>query len=1259
MTAGRNVARALATALVTVTVLVVGFSGSAMAAAPELIISQPLAGSFKNSPTPSFTGMSNDTADPITLKIYVGASVGETPVQTLTQLVPVEVSPGEATWGLTPETALADGQYTAVAEQTNATSETGASTPVTFTVDTTAPAVSINAPSSPTKESEPTLTGGLGVEAGDLPSVSVTIYEGSSTAGNLVASGSATVTAATWSYMAPHLASGTYTAQASQSDEAGNIATSAAVTFRVDTTKPLVTMNALTSPTKSPEPTLTGAGGVAVGDEPTVTVTIYQGTSVGGTIEAAGGVTVKGGAWSYTSPHLADGTYTAQVTQSDEAGNVGGSTAVTFRVDTTAPAVSMNAVMSPTKSPELTLSGGIGVAIGDLASVTVTIHEGTTPSGKTVASGSATVNATTWSYAAPHLADGTYTAQASQRDEAGNVGTSAVTFRVDTTKPAVSINPVLSPSKDAEPSMGGAAGVALGDGSTVTVKIYEGATVGGTLAQLTNVPVSNGTWSYAASHLADGTYTAQASQSDEAGNVGTSGTETFTIDTTAPAVTLNPVVSSTNDSTPTLTGTGGIATGDPPSVTVMIYAGASAAGNPIASASVPVKAGAWTYTSSHLADGTYTAEVSQEDDVGNVGTTAPVTFRVDTKAPAVSIKAPASPSNATQPTITGDAGIELGDEPSVTVTIYEGGSVNSSKKAASGSATVSGQTWSYQTPISLAEGTYTAQASQSDEAGNVGTSAAVTFTIDTTPPQVSLKTPADGDELSVSKPSFSGLAGHAVGDEPLVTLDIYEGATATGEPYAIAVIKPEGEHWASDATALPNGEYTAVAEQLDDAGNTGKSNPVTFTVHTVLSLDTAGFVRRQAGLFTGPTPSFNGIAVAAKEDTPSVTLRIFAGESPSGVVVEEMSGAVGESGDWTVGPVSSLQGGTYTVQAEQSSSHEKFFLSAPITFTADAQAPQITLTAPANGSSTTSTSPTLSGSAGSAEGDLATITTHVYAGATTAGTLVQTVSVQASGGSWSSSVGPLSPGEYTAQAEQGDDVGNIGDSEAVTFTVTQLSMPVSEPSSPLASFKWVPGAPNAGEPVTLISTSTDASAPITGYAWSLAGNSVFTQGESSLTTSFATPGLHVVQLSITNAAGQSTAVAETIPVSTAPVPLMQPFPVVHMAGSYNARGAKITVLSVLAPVGAKVVITCRGSHCPTKSLAFLATAGAKSKSGTALITFKRFERPLRGGVVLSIWVSKTGEIGKFTRFTIRRGKSPTRVDECLNPAGTTPIVCPS
>jgi hypothetical protein len=122
---------------------------------------------------------------------------------------------------------------------------------------------------------------------------------------------------------------------------------------------------------------------------------------------------------------------------------------------------------------------------------------------------------------------------------------------------------------------------------------------------------------------------------------------------------------------------------------------------------------------------------------------------------------------------------------------------------------------------------------------------------------------------------------------------------------------------------------------------------------------------------------------------------------------------------------------------------------------------------------------------------------------------------------------------------------------------------------------------------------------------------------------------------------------------------MQPFPVVRMAGSFTASGAKISLLAALAPLGAQVTVTCRGKGCPAKSQGFVATTGTKSKSGPVQITFRRFERFLRGGVVLDVWISKPGQIGKFTRFVIHRGKSPTRVDECLNPAGTTPIVCPS
>ena len=60
-----------------------------------------------------------------------------------------------------------------------------------------------------------------------------------------------------------------------------------------------------------------------------------------------------------------------------------------------------------------------------------------------------------------------------------------------------------------------------------------------------------------------------------------------------------------------------------------------------------------------------------------------------------------------------------------------------------------------------------------------------------------------------------------------------------------------------------------------------------------------------------------------------------------------------------------------------------------------------------------------------------------------------------------------------------------------------------------------------------------------------------------------------------------------------------------------------------------------------------------------LISLRRFEGLLRPGAVLEIRVTKSGQIGKFTRFTVRRHKLPTRVDSCLSAAGVKPIACPS
>ncbi|HEY2282747.1 MAG TPA: hypothetical protein VGH60_04255, partial [Solirubrobacteraceae bacterium] len=173
-------------ALTVLAALVVGCTGVAMAAAPIVAIVTPVAGSSTHEQKPQFSGTTGDVLDPVTLHIYAGTDTNASPVRTLVDLAPLEVAPSEASWATTPESPLEPGQYTAVAEQTNFEPQTGQSSPVTFTVDTTPPLVSLGSVPSPTNDSTPTLTGGAGTAVGDGSTVTVKVYEGGSTSGSLV-----------------------------------------------------------------------------------------------------------------------------------------------------------------------------------------------------------------------------------------------------------------------------------------------------------------------------------------------------------------------------------------------------------------------------------------------------------------------------------------------------------------------------------------------------------------------------------------------------------------------------------------------------------------------------------------------------------------------------------------------------------------------------------------------------------------------------------------------------------------------------------------------------------------------------------------------------------------------------------------------------------------------------------------------------------------------------------------------------------------
>jgi hypothetical protein len=166
--------------------------------------------------------------------------------------------------------------------------------------------------------------------------------------------------------------------------------------------------------------------------------------------------------------------------------------------------------------------------------------------------------------------------------------------------------------------------------------------------------------------LADGVYRISARVYGNSGLTRTSSIRTINIKNTVPPVTLTAPAdgSATNDTTPTLSGAAGNATGDSTSVGVKIYNGTGTGGTVAYSTSVTRSTTTWTATvpaGSALTNGnTYTAQATQTDSAGNTGTSTANTFIVDTVAPQV---------NAVTSTNVGTLGrVDTGDTLVVTFT---------------------------------------------------------------------------------------------------------------------------------------------------------------------------------------------------------------------------------------------------------------------------------------------------------------------------------------------------------------------------------------------------------------------------------------------------------------------------------------------------------------------------------------------------------------------------------------------------------------
>ncbi len=440
-----------------------------------------------------------------------------------------------------------------------------------------------------------------------------------------------------------------------------------------------------------------------------------------------------------------------------------------------------------------------------------------------------------------------------------------------------------------------------------------------------------------------------------------------------------------------------------------------------------------------------------------------------------------------------------------------------------------------------------------------------------------------------------------------------------------------------------------------------------------------------------PSPTFSG---TSNDEFDPLTVRIYPGDAVAGSAVQTLQTLLGPlGGTWSLPAAGELEPGTYTAVAEQTSLESGDGQSAPVTFTIDTVAPDVTLAAPAALLATST--PTLHGGAGAAAGDLPTVSLVVHRGSSLSGTVAEETMIEAQGEAWSTQLAALPDGIYTAQVSQSDLAGNVGTSESATFKIdtTAPAPAISSPSygSVLSvsrpAFSGTAGDAAGDQPSVMVDiysvgqgrseTLVEALGPVAvrDGLWSTSelgrelADGIYTavvrQSDQAGNSGAGEPLLFVVESRPPAASAPVTALPATqsaLPVAPSPsvaaIQWLQPFPVVRIAGAETVAGARISLLSVTAPVGARVTVSCRGNGCPVRSEGVLAGAGHPTASGTQVITFRRFQRALRAGVTLDIRISRAGQIGKFVRFVIRRGKLPTRQDSCLDPATARPIACP-
>ncbi|EOZ1397413.1 Ig-like domain-containing protein [Enterobacter hormaechei] len=807
---------------------------------------------------------------------------------------------------------LKDGDASVQVSVTNVNGN-AASSSQAFSVDTAAPAVTINTISGDNMlnaaeaAQDLTLSGTSTAEAGQTVTVT---FNGNQYTAQVQANGS-------WTLDVPAadlagIADGSAAVTVTVSDKAGNPA-SAGASVLVDTTVPQITFNMVAGDDivniaeHGQALIVTGkVTGAQAGDVITLTLNGKDYTAM---LDASGN-------WSVGVPAadvgaLVNGDQTISATLTDKAGN---STSAThaFDVSLTAPVIAINTlavddvINATEKGQDLLISGTSNQPDG--TRITVTLN-GISYAATTDASGN-------WSVTVPAanvsvLGEASYSVTASVTDTAGNSANTSHSVLVDSALPQVTINAVATDDvinaaevASGQTLSGKVSGAASGD--TVTIGIGGNtytATVQDDLSWSVNVA------SDVLTAIGNGDLTVTASVTNGHGNTGT-GERDITIDASLPGLRVDTVAgddvinSIEHGQNLIITGSSdGLASGSALTVTV----------------------NGKTYAATVLADGTWTAAIPAADvgalSAGKITVTVdgqsaagnPVSIshdvKVDLAAVAISINPIASDDVINAAEKGADlvlSGSTTNVEENQTVTITFGGKLYTATVDASGN-------WTATVPSAdlggLKDGDASVQVSVTNVNGN-SASAGREYSVDATAPTVSIEIVSDNNIINAAEAQqdlvINGVSNAEAGQTVTVTLNGVDYTTTVQANGSWSVTVPS-----ADIGAITDGDYTITAAVADKAGNPASADRDVLvdttvpqlTINTVSDDDVINSAEHaQALIVTG------SVTGAAAGDVVTVTINN-----------KDYTATLDTSGRWSVGvpaaDVSALAAGDYTITA--------------------------------------------------------------------------------------------------------------------------------------------------------------------------------------------------------------------------------------------------------------------------------------------------------------------------------------------------------